>query len=336
MSKLARTAGIVLLAVVAGAALASALGSRPSVGDCTGVASVSGVPTYRVQAADGNCLQGYEWKPGGEAAARGAVVLVHGIHDHPGRYAELAQALNARGIAVYAQDHRGHGASGGARQRVDSVEQLVGDASLALAHARSRHPEAPLFLYGHSMGGLVVAHRLANSAAQQPAAGGAAPLSLAAAVLSSAALVLPASASGGAQAVVGALSRVAPGLPLEAVDAAQIVREPAARATLAQDPAIQREKVPARTIATILKGVVDLQPRMESIRVPLLILHGGADKVTDPAGSRALAQRAGSTDKKLVVHDAALHSLLHEPEGPAVRGEIVAFIEGRLPAPRQP
>lgn len=334
MSKIAKGLGIVVLTAAAAAALAAVVGSRPSAGDCQGAATVAGVPTYRVQAADGNCLQGYAWTPA-DAPVRAVAVLVHGIHDHPGRYAGLARGLNERGVAVYAQDHRGHGASGGARQRVDSIGQLAADVALAVSEARRRHPDAPLFLYGHSMGGLVVA-RMAAQPLASTAAAGATQAQLAGVVLSSAALVLPASASGGARAVVGTLSRLAPGLPLEAVDPAQIVREPEAREALVRDPAIQREKVPARTIAAILSGVVELQPLMPSIQAPLLILHGGADKVTDPAGSRLLAERAGSSERKLVVHEAALHSLLHEPEGQAVQREILAFVDARLSAARQP
>jgi acylglycerol lipase len=330
MSKLIKGLGLALLATAAAAAIAAAVGARPSIGECQGAATAAGVASYRVVAADGNCLQGYEWKTN-VAPVRAVAVLVHGIHDHPGRYASLARALNERGVAVYAQDHRGHGASGGARQRVDSVAQLAGDVELALREATRRNAGVPVFLYGHSMGGLVVAH-----IAAQPAANGAARPALAGVVLSSAALVLPASASGGAQAVVGTLSRLAPNLPLEALDPAQIVREPSARAELARDPAIQREKVPARTIATILGGVVELQALMPAITAPLLILHGGADRLTEPAGSRLLAQRAGSADKKLVLYDAALHSLLDEPEGAAVQTEIVAFVDARAVPGRLP
>jgi acylglycerol lipase len=330
MSKLIKGLGLAVLATAAAAAIAAAVAARPSIGDCQGAATVAGVASYRVMAADGNCLQGYEWKPS-VAPVRAVAVLVHGIHDHPGRYAALARALNERGVAVYAQDHRGHGASGGARQRVDSVAQLAGDVELALREATRRNTGVPVFLYGHSMGGLVVAH-----IAAQPAAKDAGRPALAGVVLSSAALVLPASAGGAAQAVVGTLSRLAPGLPLEAVDPAQVVREPSARAALARDPMIQREKVPARTIATILGGVVELQALMPAITAPLLILHGGADRVTEPAGSRLLAQRAGSADKKLVLYDAALHSLLQEPEGAAVQTEIVAFVDARAVPGRLP
>lgn len=323
MAKWTKALLIGVAGLAAAAALAAFTGARPSVGDCAGTATVAGAATWRVKAADGNCLQGYEWKPVG-APVRTAVVLVHGIHDHPGRYATLAQALVAKGVAVYAQDLRGHGASGGARQRVDSIAQLVGDAELALAEAAKRNPGVPLFLYGHSMGGLVAAHVAVRDATQPRLAG---------VVLSSAALALPPSVSGGARAVVGTLSRLAPNLPLDAVDELQVVRDCSARSELARDPAIERDKVPARTVATILDGVVALQPLMPTIVAPLLILHGGADQVTPPEGSRMLAQRAGGKDKKLVVFDPALHSLLHELEGPAVLGEIVVFIDSRIGKP---
>jgi acylglycerol lipase len=314
---------VVVAALGAAAALAAFVGARPAVGDCLGPPTAAGAATWRVHAADGNCLQGYEWKPAG-APVRAAIVLVHGLHDHPGRYALLAQALVAKGVAVVALDLRGHGASGGARQRVDSAAQLVGDVDRVLAEAAKRHPGVPLFLYGHSMGGLAAAHVAVKDASQPRLAG---------VVLSSAALALPPSATDGARAVVGTLSRLAPGLPLEAIDEAQVVRDPAARAELARDPAILRTKVPSRTIDTIFDGTDALQALMPGIAVPLLILHGGADRVTPPAGSRTLAQRAGSKDKKLVIYEPAMHSLLQEPEGPAVLAEIVAFVDTRAGRP---
>ena len=151
MSRWVKGFGWWLAALAGAAALAAFAGARPSVGDCSGVATAPGTSSYRVRAADGNCLQGYLWSPAA-APAQAVAVLVHGIHDHPGRYDGLARALNAQGVAVLAQDHRGHGASGGARQRVDSVAQLAADVGLALAEASRRHPGLSLFLYGRHPG----------------------------------------------------------------------------------------------------------------------------------------------------------------------------------------
>lgn len=316
MRKLSLILGSTLGALTLAAVAATALGARPSVGACAPTAPPGADNTYQVRAADGNCLQGHVWAPGG-APVRAAVVVVHGVHDHALRYAPLARALNANGIAVLAQDHRGHGASGGARQRVDSMAQLGGDVALALEEAQKRYPGVPLFLHGHSMGGLVVAHLAAHS-----------PVPLKGAIVSSAALKRPPNASGGQITVLRVLSALAPALPVEPIDENLFVREAAARAALASDPVIDRDKVPARTVAAVLAGIDGIQALMPSIQTPLLVLHGGADRVTDPEGSRQLASQARTAT--LSIYPDALHDLLNEPEGPAVRQAIADFVEARL------
>jgi acylglycerol lipase len=180
----------------------------------------------------------------------------------------------------------------------------------------------PVYLHGHSFGGLVVAHMAAMAAANtaQPLAG---------VVVSSAALQRPAGVSDSQLSVVRALSALAPGLGLEPLDPAQVVREPAAQAALMADPLIDKDKLPARTVVALLMGVDAIQPRLAQVRQPLLVLHGGADPVTPPAGSRLLHEKAASTEKTLRLYDKALHDLLHEPEATAVTQEIVAFVTGQ-------
>jgi len=308
-----------LTAVVAVAAVAAVqTGSRPAVGGCIDPLPAGAFQAYRTNAADGNCLQGYAWAPA-EGAPRAVLVVVHGLGDHARRYGALAHALNAQGVAVLAQDHRGHAGSGGARQRIDSVEQAAADVELALREAARRWPGAALVLHGHSFGGLLVTHVAATTA--QPLAG---------VVVSSAALQRPAGVSDGQLAVVRTLSALAPSLGLDPLDPAKVVREPAAQAALAADPLVAREKLPARTIAALLAGVDAVQPKFATVRQPLLVLHGGADTVTPPAGSRALHERAASAEKTLRLYDAARHDLLHEPEAGAVKQEIVAFVTRRL------
>jgi alpha-beta hydrolase superfamily lysophospholipase len=153
---------------------------------------------------------------------------------------------------------------------------------------------------------------------------------LAGVVVSSAALQRPAGVSDGQLAVVRTLSALAPSLGLDPLDPAKVVREAAAQAALAADPLISREKLPARTIAALLTGVDAVQPKLATVRQPLLVLHGGADTVTPPAGSRVLHERAASAEKTLRIYDAARHDLLHEPEAGAVTQEIVAFVTQRL------
>lgn len=310
---------IVLLWLTAAAAVAAVAavqaGARPAVGACVDPLPAGSFAAYRTQAGDRNCLQGYAWAPPEGTPVRAALVVVHGLGDHARRYAALAQTLNAQGVAVLAQDHRGHAGSGGARQRIDSVAQTAGDVELALQEAARRWPGVPLVLHGHSFGGLVATHVAAT--ATQPLAG---------VVVSSAALQRPASVSDAQLAIVRTLSALAPGLGLEPLDVAKVVREPAAQAALTADPLIAREKLPARTVAALLMGVDAIQPRLAQVRQPLLVLHGGADTVTPPAGSRALHERAASAEKTLRLYDAARHDLLHEPEATAVMQEIAAFV----------
>lgn len=315
---------IVLLSLTAAAALAATaavqIGSRPAVGACVDPLPTGNFTAYRTQAVDDNCLQGYAWVPSEGTPVRAALVVVHGLSDHARRYAALAQTLNVQGVAVLAQDHRGHAGSGGARQRIDSVEQAAGDVERALQEAARRWPGVPLQLHGHSFGGLVATHLAATTA--QPLAG---------VVVSSAALQRPAGISGVQLGIVRTLSALAPGLGLEPLDAAKVVREPAAQAALVADPLIAPEKLPARTVAALLSGVDAIQPRLAQVRQPLLVLHGGADTVTPPAGSRALYERAASAEKTLRLYDGARHDLLHEPEAAVVIREIAIFVtrEGR-------
>jgi acylglycerol lipase len=316
---LATLAGVIATAAVV-ATVAVQRGRAPVTGACAGALPTGSFTAYRIAAADGNCLQGYHWAP--PAATRAVLVVVHGLGDHARRYEELARERNAAGVATLAQDHRGHAGSGGARQRLDSIEQLLGDVDLALNEAARRHPVVPVFLHGHSLGCMVVAHHAARRGQ-----------GLAGVVVSSAALKRPVTASDAQVRVVSLLSAVAPNLGLEALDPAKVVREPAARAALVDDPGIERSKLPARTVATLFAGVDDLQPRLRAISRPLLILHGQADTITDPVGSQWLLERSASTDKALKRYDPALHDLLHEPEAASVRREIVAFVTARA-APR--
>jgi acylglycerol lipase len=312
---------LLLLTTAVGVAAVAAVqaGARPAIGACIGPQpAATGLATYRVQAADGNCLQGYAWAPAG-TPPRAVLLVVHGLGDHARRYGRLAQALNAQGVAVLAQDHRGHAGSGGARQRIDSVEQAAGDMALAWQEAARRWPAVPVYLHGHSFGGLVVAHMAATADTSK-----AAPL--AGVVVSSAALQRPAGVSDGQSLVVRALSALAPGLGLEPLDPAKVVREPAAQAALVADPLINKDKLPARTVAALLMGVDAIQPKLAQVRQPLLVLHGEADPVTPPAGSRLLHEQAASTEKTLRLYDKALHDLLHEPEAAAVTQAITTFV----------
>jgi acylglycerol lipase len=273
--------------------------------------------TYQVQSADGLCLQGYEWAP--QDDPRGAVVVVHGLRDHASRYEDLVQALTAEGLLVVAQDHRGHGLSGGKRQRFDSISELQADVALAVERAKARAPGVPLFLFGHSAGGLVSTTYALDHGAE-----------LAGLVLSGPALQLPDEVKPTEIRAVKLLGKLTPGLHLQELDETLFVREPAAKAELAADPWIDHFRLPAASARAAVLGIEDVQGRMEALTPPVLALHGRADVVTNPKGSEALIARAGSEDKTLSLRDGMFHDLWHEPEAPQLVAEVAEWVSGRL------
>jgi alpha-beta hydrolase superfamily lysophospholipase len=264
------------------------------------------------------------WRP--RTRPKAAVILVHGLKDHSDRYAATALRLVEEGYAVHAFDLRGHGRSSGARVYVDDFGDYVADLAIFVERVRAREPNRPLFLFGHSMGGEIVT---LYTIAKKPELGGL--------VLSGAALKPGKSVSGALIATTKVLAVVWPELPVLDLDLADFSRDPAVVAEGKQDPLVFQDSAPARTAAELLRGLGRIQDSMAEVSAPLLILHGGADKVTDPDGSRQMKERARSSDKTLIIYPGLYHDLLHEPEKEKVLGDIVKWLNARAaPAPAAP
>ncbi len=260
------------------------------------------------------------WRP--KFRPRGAVILVHGLKDHSDRYAATAAKLVERGYAVHAFDLRGHGRSSGPRVYVDSFSDYVADLAIFADRVRAREPSRPLFLFGHSMGGAIATLYTID---KKP--------DLRGLVLSGAALKPGQSVSAPLIATTKVLAVLWPELPVLDLDATLFSRDPAVVAESKKDPLVSQDAGPAKTAAEVLRGIERIQDSMDEVSPPLLILHGGADKVTDPEGSRQLKERARSSDKTLIVYDGLYHDLLHEPEKDKVFGDIVSWLDARCPAP---
>ena len=130
--------------------------------------------TFSYTSADGAQIAAYRWDPAGEPRAlRGAVQLTHGMGEHARRYEHVARALNEAGFVVYAQDHRGHGASADPSALGDLGQGgwpgLVDDIGLLSARIRAEHPGLPLILLGHSMGSFAVQQYLFDHSADADA-----------------------------------------------------------------------------------------------------------------------------------------------------------------------
>jgi acylglycerol lipase len=256
------------------------------------------------------------WRPG--VPPRAAVVIVPGFNSHSAYYGWTAQQLVAHRVAVYALDLRGRGKSDGERFYVDTFDDYVGDVSNCLALVKSREPGLPLYLLGHSAGGVVACLYALDHQAE-----------LAGLVCESFAHQLP--APDFALAVFKGLSHLAPHAHVLHLKNEDFSRDAQAVAAMNADPLIAHETQPTRTLAAMVRADERLKREFPLMTLPVLILHGTADKATKPSGSQFFYDTAGSKDKTLKLYEGHVHDLLNDLGKDAVMADITAWIETRLP-----
>lgn len=274
----------------------------------------------RFSSHDGLFLHLRRWMP--DAPPLGAAVVVHGINDHGGRYAELADALNQKCIAVYAADLRGHGLSEGERVLVLRFQEYLADLDLLLDRAKKDFPDLPLFLFGHSMGGAIALRLLIE---RRPALRGV--------VVSAPAVHIRDSYYPVLRRVAPVISRLFPRLRFVKMGISEMTHDPQAIEEFRNDPLTFHGRMPARTGTEVLDTCRVIQERAGEIGLPLLVLHGTEDRITVADGSRALYEAVGSLDKTLILYDDFFHDLLHETEKARVLADIAGWIVERLDAP---
>ncbi len=259
-----------------------------------------------------------EWLPNG--SPRAALLLVHGLAEHSGRYANLIGYLVPRGYAVYGMDHVGHGKSGGARAYVERFNDFVEPLGTYFRMVREWQGSAPIFLVGHSLGGLIGATYLLD---HQDGLQGA--------ILSGPAVRIPDNISPGIIFAGRILSALIPGIGILGLDARGVSRDPAVVAAYVIDPLVFTGKATARLGAEMLKAMQRITAEANRIRLPILILQGSADKLVDPAGARMLHDLVGSADKTLKVYEGLYHEVYNEPEHEQVLRDVESWLEKRLP-----
>ncbi|MBR7891692.1 alpha/beta hydrolase [Burkholderia multivorans] len=278
----------------------------------------------RLRTADGLELASYRWPADARAAApRATVALLHGLAEHAGRYAPLAARLNAAGIALLAIDLRGHGRSPGKRAWVARFDEYLDDADALVAEAA--RASTPLFLMGHSMGGAIAALYAIERA---PARG----RTLAGLVLSSPALAPGRDVPRWMLALSRVISRVWPTFPAIRIDAALLSRDADVVAANRADPLVHHGPVPARTGAEILDAMARIERGRDTLRVPVLVYHGTADKLTEPDGSRTFGARVGSADRTLTLYEGGFHETMNDIERERVIDALIGWIDARVPA----
>ncbi len=263
---------------------------------------------------DGLKLFEQGWQP--EEEARAAVALVHGYAEHSGRYARLGHYLAQREFAVFTYDQRGFGRSEGRRALVSSFDRYLDDLHVFLQRVRRRLHGQPLFLFGHSMGGAVSAlYCLERDDA------------FTGLLLSSPALRVGEDVNPVLRALAPLISRIFPTLPTLPLDRRYLSHNAEVVAQAESDPLNFHGRIPARTGAEIVRASERIRAQMEDLTLPLLLIHGTDDQITDPRGSQELYFRARSEDKTLGLYPGLYHETFNEPEGHLVLDEIACWLD---------
>ncbi|MEZ5225404.1 MAG: alpha/beta hydrolase [Acidimicrobiales bacterium] len=243
---------------------------------------------------------------------RAAMVLVHGIGEHSGRYEHVGQRLAAAGIDVLGFDNRGFGQSGGKRAHLDSFDQFLDDVEDLLA--RQRRLDVPVILMGHSLGGLIASTYLVSDRPQPDLA-----------ILSAPALeaIVP----GWQRKLAPVLSKIAPSLFIKSkIDAELLSRDVAVQQAYLDDPLVFGGAT-ARFGNEVFTTMATTSASLDRITIPLYVLHGDADRLVPLSASDGLAA-LGTAERR--VWPGLRHECLNEPEHDQVLDELIAWVDAQL------
>jgi len=246
------------------------------------------------------------------------LVLVHGYAEHSGRYEHVGAWFAARGCAVHAYDHQGHGRSDGVRGHLRRFGDLLDDLDVFLAEVRGEHPGLPAFVVGHSMGGLVVAAFVRERCPE-----------LAGAVTSGAALSLAEVPSGALLLALRLLRRVVPRFGMTRPIAPEALsRDPEVGRAYLDDPLVFR-RMSVSLAAEMFDAGRRTLPGGADVRLPMLLLHGEADPLCPAAGSQTFYEQLGTAGSDLRVYPGLRHEIFNEPEQESVFADLLEWLRER-------
>ena len=257
------------------------------------------------------------WLPSNEPKA--VLLVAHGLAEHSGRYINIVNHFVPKGYAVYGFDQRGHGKSQGQRGYVERFSHFVSDLKTFSGIIRSKHRDAKIFIVGHSVGGTIATTYAVHYQDEFDGL-----------VLSGATLKIGASVSPGLIIVARVLSLLLPKMGLDVIDASAISQDKTVVDAYVDDPLVYRGKIRARLGAELIKAIQILLPQMSKIHLPILIMHGTADRLSDPRGSEILYDRVSSRDKTLKLYDGFYHEIFNEPGREQVFADMEAWLVIRM------
>ncbi len=273
------------------------------------------------QGVGGLDLYYQSWYP--EGKVRGILAILHGLGAHSDRYSNVIQHLIPKQYAIYSFDLRGHGRSPGQRGYINAWSEFREDLGGFLQLIQTQNPGCPVFLLGHSLGAVIVLDYILRCPQQ-------------ASLLQGAIALAPTLGKVGVSPIrvlLGKmLSRVWPRFTLNTgIDISAGSRDPQVLAAIAQDT--MRHTRAAARLATEFFATVDwINAHVGDWQLPLLILHGSADRVALPAGSDIFYQRVNCQDKLRIEYPEAYHEIQSDINYREVLADLEDWLEQHLPS----
>jgi alpha-beta hydrolase superfamily lysophospholipase len=254
---------------------------------------------------------------------KGVLTLVHGLGEHSGRYCAVVKALTAAGYAVYAFDNQGHGKSEGQRGHIDRWQDYRDNTQAFLQLVRQQEPTAPLFLMGHSLGGLIVLDyilRNARSAQHQS-------LNVRGIIVSAPPIQLMNGTASSVRIMLARLlSGLFPRLTLQmGLDKSGLSRKQEIADEIAEDPLIH-SCVTLRWGSETLNTIEWVKSHIDQLDLPILLTHGDADPIIAPDGSREIFQQIQTPDKTLTLYPGSYHEPHNDLDADVVVTDLVNWL----------
>jgi len=257
------------------------------------------------------------WLPDGDVSA--ALIIVHGLGEHSGRYVNMVSHFIPLGYAFYGLDHIGHGKSEGEREMVDRFADYTDTLSIYVNMVKGWQPGKPIILLGQSMGGLIVPYYLLDHQSDFKAA-----------VIFAPAIKIPDSISPITITVGKILSSIAPKVGILRLDTTGLSHDPDVVKAYVNDPLVFHGKTPARLAAEMLKAMQRVTAEVDEITLSFITLQGSADRIVDPGGAQLLFDKASSKDKAIKIYEGFYHEVFNEPERAIVLKDMETWLKAHV------
>ncbi|MEE9599364.1 MAG: lysophospholipase [Anaerolineales bacterium] len=257
------------------------------------------------------------WFP--DESVRAVLLIAHGLNEHCGRYQHLAEYFVNEGYAIYGFDYPGHGRSEGTRSYIKDFSEFTETLLIYIEKIKEWQPYLPIFILGHSMGGLVGAHLLIDH-----------PDQVAGAILSGSLILVPDNISPITITIGKIISTILPKLGLAAIDSSGLSRDPNIIKAYRADPLVITGKVTTNLSIKMNQAMDRVVTDGGKINLPLLLLHGKADYIVDPVSTQFLYDLVSSENKKIIYYEGLYHEIYNEPEHDQVFEDVSSWLNKQL------